>query len=116
MDIISFYPGFGTQHIIFAILLYAYYSYSLQIIAAKTRISNSWMAWIPILNLILMCRIGNTSILILLGLLIPLLNLFVFAYIWGEIAFATNRSRWYGVLILVPVINMILPGYLAFTD
>ncbi|NPE29367.1 hypothetical protein HNV12_15685 [Methanococcoides sp. SA1] len=116
MDIISFYPGFGTQHLIAAILLYAYFSYSLQVIAAKTQIGNSWMAWIPILNLILMCRIGNTSIIVLLGLLIPLLNLFIFAYIWGEIAFATNRSRWYGLLTIVPGINVLLPGYLAFTN
>ncbi|MGM0771859.1 MAG: DUF5684 domain-containing protein [Halobacteriota archaeon] len=116
MDTLIPFPGFGISHLFASILFYIYFSYSLQVIAAKTQTESWWMAWIPILNLVLMVRICRLSLFAVVPFFIPLLNIIYVAYIWGEIAFATNKSRWLGLLILIPVINLILPGYLAFSD
>lgn len=116
MDTGLLFPGFGISHLFASLVFYIYFAYSLQVIAAKTQTANVWMAWVPILNLVLMVRICRLSLWALIPFFIPLLNIIYVAYIWGEIAFATNKSRWLGIVILIPVINLVLPGYLAFSD
>ncbi|WP_440952502.1 DUF5684 domain-containing protein [Methanococcoides sp. FTZ1] len=116
MDTGSLFPGFGITHLFTSLLFYIYFAYSLQVIALKTQTENWWMAWIPILNLVLMIKICRLSLIAVIPFFIPFLNIIYLAYIWSEIAFATNKSRWLGLLILIPVINLLLPGYLAFSD
>lgn len=45
--------------LILYILIYIYFAYTLMIIANKTNTENSWYAWIPIVNLYLMCKIAD---------------------------------------------------------
>ena len=108
-----------TLMLIFLVLvlaLYVYYSYSLQRIAVKTSTENGWMAWVPIFNVVLMCRIARKSLWYFLGMLIPYVNILVLMYIWGEMAGNLGRSKWIGVLMIVPVANLAVPGYLAFSE
>ncbi|WP_406660128.1 DUF5684 domain-containing protein [Methanolobus sp. ZRKC3] len=96
--------------------LYAYYSYSLQRIAKRTNTDNAWMAWIPILNVVILLRTARKSLWYFIGLLIPYVNILVLMYIWGEIAGYLGKSKWLGLLMVVPVANLALPGYLAFSE
>ncbi|MHB1362174.1 MAG: DUF5684 domain-containing protein [Thermoleophilia bacterium] len=73
----------GFVPVLFAVAAYVYYSFSLMTIASKTSTANGWFAWVPFLNLYLMCKIAG-------------------------------RPGWW--LLLVPLVNIIVPGYLAFTD
>src|SRR5262245_50596104 len=41
------------------IVLYAYFAFMLMVIATKTSTANAWLAWVPIGNLYLMCRIAR---------------------------------------------------------
>jgi Ca2+/Na+ antiporter len=102
--------------IVVALGIYVYYSYSLQRIANRTNTDNAWMAWIPILNIVLMCRTARKSLWYFLGMLIPYVNILVLMYIWGEIAGVLGKSKWFGVLTIVPIANLALPGYLAFSE
>lgn len=102
--------------IVVVLALYVYYSYSLQRIAVKTSTENGWMAWVPILNVVLMCRIARKSLWYFIGMLIPYVNVLVLMYIWGEMAGNLGRSKWIGVLMIVPVANLAVPGYLAFSE
>jgi hypothetical protein len=104
------------------LILYIYTALCLQAIANKTGTSSAWRAWIPIANLFLMCDIGGVSYLWLLVLLlsfVPLLgmavDIFFICYIWYNIAQARGKPAWLGILMLLPVINFIVMGYLAFS-
>jgi hypothetical protein len=67
---------------------YVYVSLALQTIAQKTNTANGWLAWIPIANIILMMGIAE----------------------------ARSKPSWWGILLIIPVVNLIVPGYLAWSD
>ncbi len=98
-----------------AALAYVYYSVCLMAIAQKTGTENGWMAWVPILNLLLMVRIAGRPGWWLLLFFIPLLNIVIAAIVWMDIAVARHKPGWWGILILVPFLNALVPGYLAFS-
>jgi hypothetical protein len=97
-------------------ILYAYIAFSLQTIATKTNTENGWLAWIPIANVYLMCKIAGKPGWWLLLFLIPLVNIVIPIIIWMGIAEARNKASWLGILVIVPIANLILPGYLAFSE
>ncbi len=92
---------------------YAYVSVCLMIMARKTGAQPTWLAWIPIANLYLMCRIGGKSGAWVILLLLPLINVLFAILLFVEMAKALGRPAWTGVLILVPVVNLAVPAYLA---
>jgi len=107
----------------FVLIAYIYSSICLQFIARKTGTSPDWLAWIPIANLFLMCKIASLSywwLLILLLSFIPILgplcNLGFSGYLGYKIALARDKSGWIGVMTIVPLVNLVAMGYLAFSD
>lgn len=112
-------PMSATTLIIFVIIAVAVYLYTawcLLHIAKKTNTPNEWWAWIPILNIILMIRIARLSMWWILGLLVPYLNIAVAAYVWWKIAEQRRRPGWWGILMLIGPINLILLWFLAFKE
>ncbi len=97
----------------FVAAAYLYFAIMLTMIAGKTGTPGGWMAWLPIANLVLMCRIAKKPGWFVLLLLVPIVNLFVFVAVWMGIARARGRSAGLGLLILVPVANLILILLLA---
>lgn len=112
------------------VLIYLYSSLCLHIIAVKTNTSPAWLAWIPIANIFLLCKIAAVNYLFAVGFiaailltLIPLVGIifnFVIlglsVYLWYRIAAARNKPAWVGVLIGVPIIGLVFMGYLAFSE
>ena len=47
---------------------------------------------------------------------IPGINIVFTILVWMEIAKAVGKPEWWGILIIVPFVNLIVPGYLAFSD
>jgi hypothetical protein len=92
---------------------YVYFAVTLSIIARKTATPDRWMAWIPILNVALMCRVGRKPVWWIILLLIPLVNLIVAVILWMAIAQARGKSAALGILALIPVLNFFLPLLLA---
>lgn len=113
---------FVAMFILF-ILLYIYSCLCLHFIAQKTNHQPVWLAWIPIANLFLMCKIAALSywwLLIILTCFIPLVgvlaNAAFFVYLWYKIALARNKPGWLGILTILPIANLVIMGYLAFSD
>jgi len=102
--------------ILFFVLAYAYFAYSIQIIARKTNTENEWFAWIPVLNVYLLCKIADKPGWWVILLVIPLVNTVFCILIWLAIAKARGKPEWLGVLSIIPPVNFVLPGYLAFSD
>jgi hypothetical protein len=95
--------------------LYAYFALTLQTIGNKTGWKETWMAWIPIANLYMMCKIAKRPGWWVVLLLIPFINIVFMMLVWMGIAEARNKPAWLGVLVLIPIANLILPAHLAFS-
>lgn len=95
--------------------IYIYCSLCLQFIAKKTGTEPAWLAWIPVANLFLSCKIGGLSYLWLLAFLVPFVNVLVSVYIWYRITEARGKPGLLSLLLLVPVANLVFMGYLAFS-
>ena len=115
----------GTSIVVFIFLIvsYVFSSLCLMFIAQKTNTTPAWLAWIPIGNLFLMCKIAGLSywwLLILLTAVIPvvgpLVNLAFAAYLWYNIALARNKPGWIGILTCLPLAGLVVMGYLAFSE
>jgi len=101
---------------IFALAIYVYMAYTLQVIGKKTHTPNTWWAWVLILNLFLLVKIAQKSYWWVLWSLIPIVNWVITALLWMRIAVRLGKSKWLGLLMLVPIANFIVMGYLAFTN
>ncbi len=106
---------FGLVFMGIAVLAYIFFAFCLQLIAKKTSTAHVWLAWIPIANLYLMCRVANKPPWWLICLFIPFLNLIFIILLWMGIAAARNKPGWLGLLMLVPGVNIFIPVYLAFS-
>lgn len=108
--------GMMMFFLIFALAMYIYTSLALQTIAKKTNTENAWMAWIPIINILLMLNIAKKPLWWIILCLIPLVNIVILIIVWMGIAEARNKPNWWGILMIVPLVNLIVPGYLAWAD
>lgn len=116
--------GFLLLFFVVAVAFYIYSAFVLMAIAKKTKTPNEWMAWIPILNIYLMTQIGKTPVWTMWGLLIFLIPLFNYlsgpvtivlvAYWWWKIAEACKKPGWWGILMVIPIVNLIFMGILAW--
>lgn len=93
---------------------YALFCFPLMIIAMKHQVSGAWLAWIPVLNLLLMLRITERSYLWILALFIPVINIIVLGYLAISFANMLYQPKLYGILLLIPVVNILVLWYWAF--
>ena len=96
--------------------VYAFMAITLQMIAGKTGTSETWMAWVPVLNVYLMCKIAGKPGWWVLLFFIPFVNLVATVMVWMGIAEARQKPAWLGVLMLVPIANIVIPAHLAFSE
>ncbi|MBX3120224.1 MAG: hypothetical protein KF784_14255 [Fimbriimonadaceae bacterium] len=98
------------------ILVYVVQAVALMTIANKTGTENSWMAWIPILNVLLMLSIAGLDWWYILIMLIPCVGWLVVLYAWWLICEERGKPGWISLLQLVPCIGFFVPLYVAFVD
>ena len=108
----------GSPMMLLLVILvaYGYISFSIQTIANKTGTENAWWAWVPILNVWLLCTIGGKPGWWVVLMFIPLINIVMTVLIWMAVSDARQKSPFLGVLMLIPFLNLIVPGYLAFSE
>jgi len=102
--------------LLFVAAVYVYVALALQTIANKTKTENSWLAWIPIANIVLMLNVAKKPIWWIVLCLIPFVNIVIMVLVWMAIAEARNKPSFWGILMIVPVVSLIVPGYLAWSD
>ncbi len=108
--------GILLMFFVFFVAVYVYMSLALQTIADKTKTENSWLAWIPIANLILLLNIAKKPLWWIVLFLIPVVNIVIAVMVWMAAAEARGKPSWWGVMMIVPVANLIMPGMLAWSD
>ncbi|MDO8623063.1 MAG: DUF5684 domain-containing protein [archaeon] len=125
VGIISAIVALGIAIIIILLVLfvalYIYSAIALMTIAKKTKTKHAWMAWIPILNFYLVTQIAKQSgwwTLILLAGGIPFIGGIAIAAVsvWMFWLVAERRKfpGWFGILMLIPIVNLVILGILAW--
>ena len=97
------------------LLIYLYFALSLHAISRKTKTARVWLSWIPLANIYQMCKIAGKPAKWCWLFLIPLANIVVAVIVWMNIAKAVNKPSWIGILLIIPIVNILLPGYLALS-
>lgn len=108
--------GFYLFFLLFLVALYVYVALAMQTIAQKTNTQNPWLAWIPIVNIILLLNVAKKPLWWFIMFFIPIVGIVFAVLAWMSVAEARNKPSWWGILIIVPVVNLIVPGYLAWAD
>lgn len=107
--------------VIICIAIYIYAAIALMAIAKRTKTPNAWLAWIPIANIYLMTQIGKQSGWWTLGILVAIIPivgglavLALVAFLGWKIAEALNRPGWWGILLAIPIVNLVIMGVMAW--
>lgn len=113
---------FTGSMLIFAIVLglaqYIYVAITLQKTAERLKMENTWFAWIPILQMILLFKMGDQNPLLLLLVLIPFVGGLVVAIFTiiatMNICEKRGHDKLLGLITLIPIGALILWGILAW--
>ena len=117
----GFLAIFGAFVFVILAALYVYTSFALMEIAKKNRAGPLWLAWVPIANIILMLKMAKLQwqwvFAIFIGI-IPVIGgaliMAGFVYVWWQICKSMHKPEWYAILMIVPVVNLVVMGYLAW--
>lgn len=101
--------------LVFYAALYILIAVSLKRIAERTGITeNSWWAWVPILNFLLMLQIAGKPAWWIVLMLIPFVNFVVSIIVLMEVAKARGKEAWWGIVTaIIPFVGF---PYLAFSE
>lgn len=103
------------------LLAYLYAAFALMAMARKTGTPNGWLGFIPIANVYLMTQIAKLPwwwTLCVAAALVPVIGglvmLAAMIYIWWRIAERLGRPGWWSLLLLVPIVNLVIIGVMAW--
>lgn len=107
-------PYLGMTGLLIGLGMYLFSSLCLFLIARKAGVQAAWTAWIPIIQVYAYVAAGGKPWWWILLLLVPFVNLIVMIYLWMCISENLGRSKFLGLLMILPVINILYPAFLAF--
>lgn len=102
------------MHIFFFLLIYAFTSYALYLIAVRLGTPHPWFACIPFAREWLLVRMAEKSWKWFVVLLIPIVNIVASFIVWGIVARKVDRSVWLGRAMIFPIVNIVFLAALAF--
>ncbi len=104
-----FWAAFAVLYLFFAVALYK--------IAQKCRCHNeAWWGFVPILNVLLSLKCASRPMYWFIFMMIPIVNIVIAAIVWTDIAKAVGKHPIWGILCLLPFINFVALGVLAFGE
>ncbi|MHB8893697.1 MAG: DUF5684 domain-containing protein [Candidatus Geothermincolia bacterium] len=92
---------------IMALAVYAYSAICFQRIARSLEVRHPWFAWIPILNVYLVCRIIGKRYVYTVLCFIPIVNIVMYILIGFKLSRACGKGRVMGLLLLIPLVNLV---------
>jgi len=96
------------------ISIYVLVSISLYRIAKRLDAPRPWMAFIPIAREWLLVLMAEKSWKWFVCILVPIVNIVAAWVVWGIVARKLDRSVWLGRAMIIPLVNIMLIGVLAF--
>ena len=95
---------------------YLFPAFCLFTIAKKTNMENAWLAFIPLVQFVLMSQVAGKPWWWVFLLLIPVAHVVFYLIVCWRFAEARNRSGWLGILLVVPLALCVSWALLAFQD
>jgi len=117
------------------LLFHFLYALPLYLISRKMALSYAWTSWIPVINIFPLVGsarlplwlgiffllpvhlsipvLGSSNVFLLVILLVSLVDMVLIVVIWMRICSNLWVNRWAGLLILLPILQLALPWYLA---
>lgn len=108
--------------VIFLVLLFlvvivaVLFCYPVFLIAKKTGTQYPYFAFIPVLNLYLLCKIAGRPVWWIIPYLLPFVNLIIDILVWMSISKSRQKPEWLGILSVVPILNLCMIWYVALSD
>ena len=120
-SLMALFAGILVFVLVLFIVFYIYMALALMAIAKRTGTPNGWLAWIPIANFYLMADIAKVpwwTMFAFLLVFVPFVGgpafLAVTIWWWWKIAEARGKPGWWGILMLIPIVNLVVMGMLAW--
>ena len=107
--------GFMTTFLLISAGMYIFFSLCLYLIAKKLNVAEAWAAWIPLIQVWPFLSSAGKPCWWVILLFIPLVNIFIGVHLWMCIAENLGRNKWLGLLMLLPIVNFVFIGVLAFS-
>jgi hypothetical protein len=115
--------GFMGAFFMFFLAIYVYAAFALMTIAKKTGTEPAWLAWVPVVNIYLLVKIAQQpwwQVFAIALTFIPFVGQFAFMAVmvfwWWKIAEARGKQGWLSILMLIPLVNLGVLGYLAWSE
>ena len=107
--------GFPIWSVFLFVIVYAFFAYCLSEIARKTNNADrAWWAWLPIMQVLLILKVAALEWWLIFLFLIPFVNIALAIYVWIRVAKALSKHPIFGVLMIVPGVDLFVLAYLAF--
>ncbi len=105
--------GIVIASLLFAVLIYVLTSWLLYRIGKRLGYEHSWYAWVPILNYWMITELGGKDltwfiIMIVFSFCCGLVTMVMMIMLFMEIAERCGEERWYGILMIIPIVNWII--------
>lgn len=104
------------EHYVLLLMLYLIETVPIFVIANKCGHEYAWTAFVPFVNLWLLCDLADVNWMLIILVFFPFINIVFLGVIWWRIAENTNKPGWVGLLMLVPLLNLAVGFYMAFAD
>jgi len=106
----------GAAFWLFFLAIYLVFSWLLYRIACNAgQKDTAWWAFIPILNLFLLCKMAQKPMWWVLLCLVPLVNLVILAIMFWKISENCGQHGFWGICMLLPFLNIVALLVLAFS-
>jgi hypothetical protein len=103
----------SVVQLIFSIGSWIVWSLSAHVIGKKLRHGSPWLAWVPIVNIFYLLSLAGRPAWQFLLLCIPIVNIFVYGAMFGNISERLQMPAWLGWCMLLPVANIFIIAYMA---
>ena len=114
--------AFLAAYLVFALIVYLYVALAQFYTAKKTKTENRWLAFIPIANVYLLTQMAGVSgwwTLIVLASIIPFIGGLAVAvaaiWMYWKVAEEIGKPGWTSILLIVPIVNLVVLGYYAWS-
>lgn len=115
--------SFGLLLVIILVDLavYIFGAFCLMRMADKLGVENSWFAFIPFLNLWLICQMGDRDnnwfiIMLVFMFCCGIVTAVMAILIMMDVAEKLGFENWWGILLIIPIFNFYVLYKLAFTE
>jgi len=110
------YGNYGFFTVFLWLAIYFFYTGCQYAIAKKLNHNYPWWSFIPVLNLYQTVELAGKAWYWFVFYFIPFINIVAFAAIWWDIAKARYKSPVYGILMLLPIVNLLAIAAMAIGE